>query len=213
MQNIKFYFDPICPFTWITSRLIYEVQNNRSIDIEWLPFSLAIKNNELNKDSNDSYARNHQNSHRALRLMLYASNNYDASMNKMYSFLGSEVHIKQRNIDNQLLEDLLDKFDLPKDTLRYADDTLLDDRLKELINDATAVTGRDVGVPIIVFTSEDDKEQGYFGPVLQSLPSSEECLRLWDGLSKMATSSSFYELKRTRPDGNPDVASTERLIY
>ena len=68
----------------------------------------------------------------------------------------------------------------------------------------------DIGVPVIVFESENGTKQGYFGPVLNELPELEESLVIFDSLSKLATVKSFYELKRTRPAGDPDVYSTAR---
>ena len=78
------------------------------------------------------------------------------------------------------------------------------------MKEAISVAGEDIGVPTIVFELEDGTKTGYFGPVLQDLPDKEESLRLWDSLSVLATDKSFYELKRSRPAGVPDVYSTAK---
>lgn len=208
-MNVEFYFDPACPFCWITSRWLLVVSGERDINIEWKPFSLAIKNNEL--DSGEGkYAEMHRASHRALRMMMAAHSGHNTPLIDLYTSFGIKHHVAGFEIDNDLLTEILTEKGLPVELLNEADNTKYDQLLEGYIKDATDTAGQDIGVPTIVFTNKDGKKQGFFGPVLQELPDNKECLELWDGLSKLATNSSFYELKRSRPGGTPDIGSTAR---
>ena len=208
MTNVIFYFDPSCPFCWITSRWLLRVSSKRDITIEWRPFSLAMKNGEL-EDSKFPDTR-HGAAHRVLRVMAAAQVQNGASLIDMYTTVGFKYHGAGIVYNDALIIDLLREHDLPADLLQAADSTDYDMQLRASIKAATDVAGDDIGVPTIVFTNDKGEQQGFFGPVLQTLPDMDESLDLWDGLSKLATNSSFYELKRSRPDGGPDVASTTK---
>ena len=208
MSNVIFYFDPSCPFCWITSRWLLQVSSKRDITIEWRPFSLAIKNGELENDKFPD--TKHGAAHRVLRVMVAAQTEHGASLIDLYTAAGFNYHGAGIEYNDGLLADLLSEFNLPADLLATADSTDHDVQLRASIKAATDVAGEDIGVPTIVFINEDGEQQGFFGPVLQTLPDMDESLDLWDGLSKLATNSSFYELKRSRPAGGPDVASTTK---
>jgi hypothetical protein len=105
---------------------------------------------------------------------------------------------------------MLANLGLSESLLAAADDASYDSILQDTLAEAIAVVGNDVGVPTVVFEHADGSKLGYFGPVLNQLPDPEESLAIWDGLVALATVKSFYELKRSRPSGGPDVASTAR---
>jgi len=142
--------------------------------------------------------------------MTAAHNEHNASFIDMYSYSGVQHHVLGFAIDDELIKTMLDEFNLPSELADVADSTKYDESLQDSINSATKIAGEDTGVPTIVFTAEDGTEQGFFGPVLQELPNKNEALDLWDGLAKLASNTSFYELKRSRPDGLPDVGSTAK---
>ena len=206
-MNIEFYFDPSCPFSWITSRWILVASNNRDINVSWKPFSLALKNDELT--SGDSPHRGmHVSAHRSLRVMLAAQQQHQASLIDMYTVAGLKRHVLGEDIDDAFISAVLEDQNLPAELLKAADDENYDTKLQDCIDEAVTIGGSDIGVPFIVFENNDGQKQGFFGPVLQTLPPENESLDLWDGLSKLATNKSFYELKRSRPGGGPDTAST-----
>ena len=211
-MKIAFYLDPSCPFCWITSRWLLIVEKHRDLEIDWRLFSLALKNDELNNTGNDKtlHGDSHRSSHRVMRVMKAAQTNYDASLIDLYSDFGMIFHVGEQAYNDQLISDILAKHNLPAELLASANDTSYDKLLSESIKSATDIAGQDIGVPTIVFTNDDGQEVGYFGPVLQELPGTEESLKIWDGLSNLATSGSFYELKRSRPSGQPDVFSTAK---
>ena len=209
MTKIECYYDPCCPFCWITCRWLLQVRAECDIDIAWRPFSLALKNHELEAGGNDATPHGdvHRASHRVQRVISRAVSEYDASTIELYSEFGVRYHIMEQLFDDDMIKRVLEAKQLPLDLLAAADDTLLDVPLQRELNSALEAAGSDVGVPTIVFTDRSGKRLGYFGPVLNALPETlEESLAIWDGLEKLATASSFYELKRGR-DGEPDVFS------
>lgn len=209
-MKIEFYFDPCCPFCWITSRWLLMVQPQRDIDIEWKPFSLAIKNKELKDlNKNNKYAVEHRSSHRVLRVMLAINRLEGISLIDLYTAFGINFHISGKKFDNNMIAKVLKQFELPSTLLERADDSSLDQNLSQFIKEATEVVGNDIGVPTIVYNKSGTKT-GFFGPVLQELPDKEEALRLWDSLLALASTNSFYELKRKRPSDSPDVFSTAK---
>jgi hypothetical protein len=210
MTKIEFYFDPSCPFCWITSRWLLVVAEHRDIDVTWRQFSLALKNGEVAEEKGESsYAAMHREAHRIQRVLRAASMQHGASLVELYSEFGMHFHIGGRKFDDELIKGVLATKKLPAELLRAADDVSLDRDLVEEIRSATDVAGEDIGVPTIIFTKKDGARVGYFGPVLNELPDVEESLAIWDGLEKIATTNSFYELKRAR-DGAPDVFSAAR---
>ena len=206
-MKITFYFDPSCPFCWITSRWLLMVAEERELQITWKPFSLAIKNEAL-EASADPHRVYHVASRRLLRVMLAAQEQNNASLIALYSTSGALFHIEGKQFDDQLISSILKQHNLPAELIEEADKTTYDESLRAAVTTATDIAGKDVGVPTIVFTNKNGDQQGFFGPVLQELPEKQAGLELWDGLSKIATNSSFYELKRSRPGGLPDVQST-----
>lgn len=211
MTTIEFYFDPSCPFCWITSRWLTQVSAEREIDITWRQFSLALKNDELTqRDDETVHAAAHRGAHRVHRVIAQAVANHGTSASELYSEFGVRFHIMEQEFgDDMILAVLADK-NLPEELLAAADDTSLDAALQTEIDSAIEAAGPDIGVPTIVFHSKDGTRLGYFGPVLNELPSTlQESLDIWDGLEKLATSPSFYEIKRARP-GGPNVFSAAR---
>lgn len=209
-MNIAFYYDPSCPFCWITSRWLLQISPHRDVTVQWRPFSLALKNDELTeRDGETEHAASHRASHRVLRI-IEAARQQGASVIDLYTTFGVKYHTAGFPYDDTWIANILDELQLPAELAAAADDTAYDEHLQSELQSAMDVAGADIGVPTIVFHLDNDTKQGYFGPVLNELPDLDESLRIWDGLSQLAASTSFYELKRTRPSGNPDVASTAK---
>lgn len=210
-MKVAFYFDPCCPFCWITSRWLLMVSGQRELTVDWRPFSLALKNDEVDPSTPDKteHGDMHRAAHRVLRVML-AAQAKGAKLIDLYTNFGIPYHLAGDAYDDALIAKVLAKHDLPAELVQAADDSSYDERLHDSIQAATAVAGQDIGVPTIVFTADDGSQSGFFGPVLQQLPDMDEALKLWDGLSQLASDTNFYELKRSRPSGNPDVYSTAK---
>jgi protein-disulfide isomerase-like protein with CxxC motif len=211
MTKIEFYFDPCCPFCWVTSRWLLTVSEHRKIDITWRQFSLAIKNDELHLDDEaNDYAKSHRDAHRIQRVIRAASQKHGAKLIDLYNEFGMHYHIGGREFNNELIKEVLKEKKLPADLLKAADDTSLDKELEAEIQTAIDAAGSDIGVPTIVYIRPDGTRTGYFGPVLNELPEKlEESLTIWDGLEKLMSVNAFYELKRTRT-GMPNVFSAAK---
>lgn len=211
VTTIEFYFDPSCPFCWITSRWLTQVSAERKIDITWRQFSLALKNNELTQqDDETQHAAVYRGSHRIQRVIAKATQAYGAVASELYSEFGVRFHIMEQTFDDDMIVAVLADKKLPPELLAAADDTSLDAGLQAEIDSAIEAAGADIGVPTIVFHGKDGQRLGYFGPVLNELPGTlQESLDIWDGLEKLARTSSFYEIKRSRTDG-PNVFSAAR---
>lgn len=208
-MKVQFYFDPVCPFCWITSRWLLMVSNDRDIDIQWRPFSLAIKNQVLGKTELSDHDRGYIDSHRFLRVALKAARENDTDLLTLYTASGMQKHILGDRLDDEAVARILEDNNLPAELMESLNDEAEDKQIQAAMDEVLEIVGDDVGVPIIVFENEDGTKSGYFGPVLDSLPSKAEALKIWDGLSQLATIKSFYELKRSR-DHDPDVASTAK---
>lgn len=187
------------------------VSGERDLEIDWQPFSLALKNDELDDSKPDKTPHGdvHRSAHRVLRVIEAAAAK-GADRIGLYNDFGKYFHIGGEPYDDALIAKVLDQQNLPADLAASADDAGFDEFLAQSNLAAMNVAGQDIGVPTIVFTAKDGTKSGYFGPVLQQLPEKGQALKLWDALSTLATDPNFYELKRQRPEGNPDVASTAK---
>lgn len=185
------------------------VQPERNLEIEWRQFSLALKNGTLEGNDKTHAADAHAAAHRVHRVILTASKQ-GASLIDLYTAFGIPYHLAGEKFDDELIASVLEQQKLPVDLIKAADDSSLDAELEASIDEAVAVVGNDIGTPTIIFELENSDKSGFFGPVLQTLPDKPEALKLWDGLAALASDKNFYELKRARPSGDPDVFSTAR---
>lgn len=210
MTKVDFYYDPSCPFCWITSRWLLQVSAQRKIDITWRPFSLAMKNDELTQQAGESkYAAASRSAHRVARV-IEAARQQGAAAIDLYAAFGRRHHVGGSAFDDAMIQEVLAEQNLPAELAAAADDASHDAQLAAELQSAIDVVGQDIGAPTIVFYLQGGSKQGYFGPVLQELPDVDESLRIWDGVAQLASSTSFYELKSTRPSGGPNVASTAK---
>ncbi|HQZ14378.1 MAG TPA: DsbA family protein [Acidimicrobiia bacterium] len=210
-MEIDFYFDPSCPWCWVTSRWLVEVSESRALKINWLPFSLAIKNNELDGQDVTGHLDTHTIAHQVLRMIESIHENEKIDRGTLYTEFGKSYFIDKKLDDDIFMGEVLKRLDLDEKYLLDATSTKFDEMLKSHIDNAITVVGDDIGVPLIIFKNENSEKQGFFGPVLQGLPEKEQGLILWDALSKLGSNSSFYELKRTRK-GRSKVKTTKRVF-
>lgn len=207
-MNVSFYFDPACPFCWVTSRWLLMASNKREINISWHLFSLAVKNGEFDPGKNKSDF-DHMPSHRVERVILAGADS-GASMLDMYTAFGIKHFLAGDEYDDEVIMSVLKQLNLDESLIARTNDESLDERLIESTQEAVDIVGQDIGVPTIVFDTQDGKKTGFFGPVIQTLPEQDEAVELWDGIVKLVNNPNFYELKRGRPSGGPDVISTAK---
>jgi len=213
MADLDFFFDPVCPWAWITSRWVTEVQELRDYNVSWKFISLKI----LNQDKMDysampvGYKGIHAAGTSCLRVAAKArSAAGNDAVAKVYTALGFSLHNKQErelfvaDIEGHIAG-LLKSAELPVEWASAVHDETFD----RLIADETALglgrAGKDVGTPIITFNPGSLKEASFFGPVISTIPRGEEATKLWDAIETIATSSDMAELKRSlraRPNFN-----------
>ncbi|MDP2293686.1 MAG: DsbA family protein [Actinomycetota bacterium] len=204
MADLEFFFDPVCPWAWITSRWVVEVQQQRDYDVQWRFISLKVINQDLTADW---YTPNYRAAHMA---GLYAHRVCDevrmkygnAEVAALYTALGTAFHRDQRRTainDDPVgfMSEMLVAVDLPTELAAHALDESHDAFIAEETELAFARTGRDVGTPIITFRPGRADEASFFGPVISTIPRGEEATRLWDAIELIATSSGMSELKRS----------------
>ncbi|WP_370327069.1 DsbA family protein [Euzebya sp.] len=205
--QVRFYFDPLCPWCWITSFWLDEVAPHRDLEVDWRSISLLVRNE--GRDVDPEYAERYlpamQRSFGLLRIVeaLRADGHADR-IRDVYVAFGRHFH----QPDAESGEAGLD-FDIAE-ALRSAgvddgyakayDDTAYDAAVRASTREAEEVAGDDVGTPIVA-VQVGDEWKGYFGPVIPSVIRGDEALRLWDGLAALVQTEGFYELKRTRTVG------------
>jgi len=206
MSDLEFFFDPVCPFAWITSRWVVEVQGLRSYDVDWRFISLAIINeHRVGKEEwyTPEYRAGHVAGTKALRVAdqvrLTADN---AAVGALYTALGNAIHRDGRRQDLRddtlgLIREALVTAGLDPALAEHADDESHDVHLRSETELAFSRTGKDVGTPILTFRPGSDHEGSFFGPVISRAPRGDDALKLWDAVETIATTSSLAELKRS----------------
>lgn len=206
-MNVRFWFDPLCPWCWITSHWLAEVAPQRDLDVEWLPISLKVRNEGRALDP-DYEAKVSPAMDRSFGLLRIVEALRDAGhadrVRDVYVEFGRHFHHDDDGLTFDI-EDALVKAGVDPSFATAYDDENWDEHVRRSTREAEDVAGDDVGTPIIAL-EVDGEWRGYFGPVIPSMPRDDDALRLWDGLAAMIDVEGFYELKRTRTVG-PDMDS------
>ncbi|MFC5338460.1 DsbA family protein [Leucobacter denitrificans] len=192
--NVEFYFDPICPWCWMTSRWAAEVAEVRGFEIAWKPISLKIIN-----EGNDlgSHQGLHDEGHRLGRVVEAARvAGGESLVGKLYTEMGTRRHPGGRDDFNAIIAESLEAAGADAALAAAADTDESDAQLRKNTDHALEIAGPDVGVPIISIDGV-----AFFGPVVTPAPTGDDALRLWDGIYAAASVPGFYELKRGRTEG------------
>lgn len=211
-MHVSYFFDPSCPWCWITSRWLEQVNRERDLHITWRLFSLAYKNGELDTAETTEKTGSHLAGQRVLRVLQHLSDTSDADIGALYRQFGKRHFIDGDAYSDTVIAEVLNQHGInAPDLSTVADNAELDTAIIKSTNEATKLVGDDIGVPTIVFQLENNEMRGFFGPVLTRLPNTEDSLQLWDSLVALARIDGLSELKRGR-DGGPDTASTDRVF-
>ncbi|WP_101951724.1 hypothetical protein [Mycobacterium sp. 3519A] len=214
--DLHFYFDPVCPFAWMTSKWVRMVAAQRDYAVDWRFISLRILNAHIDYASH--FPPEYEDGHTAgLRLLRVAARvraeQGRAAVGPLYEAMGTRIFDTSREVDplsasgqgsREMLEPLLKDLGLPVDLADALDDTGYDDEIRAETEEALALTGRDVGTPILHFQPPDGT--AFFGPVISRLPSPEDAARLWDHVIGLAGFPGFAEIKRSLRE-RPQLAS------
>lgn len=197
-QEVSFYFDPICPWTWITSRWLVEVAEARGLQINWRTFSLSTVNGGIDRmpERFREAARFSLRAERVIEAMRTAGEN--RLVGEFYTELGRRLHVVRARPDATLLEEAAAAVGAQR-FLPTADEDTWDVPVVQSTDQAVALAGPDVGSPVLAMG-----ERGLYGPIVSPAPAGQEALRLWDAIETLFALPSFYELKHGRV-GEPKV--------
>ncbi len=201
--DVKFWFDPVCPFAWMTSKWLRMVQEQRGDTVEWRFISLRLLNAHIDYDTHfpPEYEAGHTAGLRMLRVCAHVRDEAGPeAVERFYPALSRQVFdVEQDTYDPTDLEPLvraaLREVGVSEDLAAHLDDTSRDAQIQEETDEALALTGKDVGTPILHIAPPEGA--AFFGPVISRLPSEAEALELWDHVVGLATFPGFAELKRS----------------
>lgn len=190
-----FWFDPICPWAWMTSRWILEVEKVRPIDVRWHVMSLAVLND--GRELPDQYQALMEKSWGPVRVIIAAKELHGESYVKpLYDAMGTRIHPGGQEDWALVIAESLAEVGLPADLAGYAQKDTFDEPLKASHAEGISLVGEDVGTPVVAFNGV-----AFFGPVVTPAPKGEAAGRLWDGAVLVASIPGFFEIKRTRTQG------------
>ena len=209
-SDLEFFFDPICPFAWVTSRWVVEVSELRSVTVEWKFIALAIVNEETDYSKfPPAYPALHGLGRRLLRVAAAArAEGGNEAVGAFYTAAGERMHHDGVSvavfggdpIPENLVAEVVAAAGLDASLAAAADDESWDALLREETDQSLGRTGRDVGTPILTFAPGTDREASLFGPVISSIPRGDAALELWDAVQTLARTPGFAELKRSMRD-------------
>lgn len=190
-----FWFDPICPWAWMTSRWMLEVERVRPVDVRWQVMSLAVLNE--GRDLDPKYAALMEQAWGPVRVVIAARELHgDEYVSRLYTAMGTRIHPGGNKDFRVVISEALAEVGLPAELAEYADRDDFDVQVRASHHEGISKVGQDVGTPVIAVDGV-----AFFGPVVTPAPKGEAAGKLWDGVVLVASTPGFYELKRTRDLG------------
>ncbi|HEX4403026.1 MAG TPA: disulfide bond formation protein DsbA [Galbitalea sp.] len=190
--EVEFWFDPSCPWAWMTSRWVDEVAKYRDLDVTWKVMSLAVLNedNDVSESSRAFFPR----ALRYTRLVTAVKELHGQEFVKpLYDALGTRIHPGGSKDPDTVIPEALADVGLPTDLAQYSLTDEFDPQMRESHFDGINRVGQDVGTPVIAVNGV-----AFFGPVISPAPKGEQAVALWDGTVAVASYPGFFEIKRTR---------------
>jgi hypothetical protein len=202
--SVDMWFDPLCPWAWLTSRWLLEVEKVRPVHVNFHVMSLSVLN-EGRDELPESYRELLAKGWGPVRVAIAAELKYgNPVLRDLYTALGSRRHLGEREFGPEVYREALEEVGLDPELADAADSTEYDTVLRESHDAGMKPVGMDVGTPVIHAPGPTEGSQiAFFGPVVTPAPKGEAAGKLWDGVLLVAGTPGFYEIKRTR-EARPD---------
>ncbi len=193
--TVRMWFDPMCPWAWMTSRWLMEVEKVRPVEISWQVMSLSVLNEKRTLDK--GYRNLMDKAWGPVRVVIAARAGHgEAVVKPLYDAMGTRFHPGGMRDVDQVIAEALEEVGLPATLAKAATQKKWDAELRRSHKSGITLVGTDVGTPVIALG-----DTAFFGPVVTPAPKGEAAGRLWDGTLLVAQTPGFYELKRTRTQG------------
>ena len=200
MTTADFWFDPLCPWAWMTSRWMLEVERVREVQVHWNVMSLAVLNE--GRDLPPEYVEWMAAAWAPVRVIIAGQLDHgDSVVLPLYTALGTRIHLQQRKDYEMVIAESLAEVGLPAELAGVGKTTKVDEQLRASHGRGITLVGEEVGTPVISVLGPDGGRVAFFGPVVTPAPKGEAAGRLWDGTLLVAATPGFYEIKRTRTSG------------
>ena len=194
---VDFWFDPLCPWAWLTSRWMLEVEKVRPVQVRWHVMSLAVLNE--GRDLPEEYLAMMDRAWGPVRTVIAAQQMYgDDVVGQLYTEIGTRIHPGgQQDWDVAVVESVA-ALGLDESLIAAGASDALDAELRASHAEGITLVGQDVGTPVIAVPGPSGERVAFFGPVVTPAPKGEAAGKLWDGVLLVAGTPGFFELKRTR---------------
>lgn len=209
-NTVTMYFDPICPFAWVTSRWLVEVEKVRDLTVEWAPMSLSVLND--GRDLDPTYLKGMQAAWAPARVSAAIHKNQPAKLGEWYTAIGTLIHdedaVDKADVHgyDQVIKRSLAEVGLPEELAEVAHENQgedssfgspkeIEDHLRTSHATAIELVGDDVGTPVVQFG-----DSAFFGPVLTRVPTGETAGEIFDASVVLGGYPHFFELKRSRTE-------------
>ncbi|RBM23617.1 DsbA family protein [Streptomyces sp. PT12] len=197
-----FWFDPLCPWAWMTSRWMLEVEKVRPVQVRWHVMSLAVLNEPRMDEVPEEYREFMRNAWGPVRVCIAAEQAHGNDvLGPLYTALGTRAHNGGEKLEREVIVEALEEAGLPAELADAADSDAYDAELRASHKEGIDLVGQDVGTPVIAVPGADGEQIAFFGPVVTPAPKGEAAAQLWDGTLLVASIPGFYEIKRTRTVG------------